>query len=273
MVSKEESKDEPWPTSIFEHIQSDQTLDFDWYLDITDLLVDKAITPSLLSWTQEYNMSAYKVLHGRYNRQPRGESRLVMEHLKRDAIDTRDIVRRVTKMENINDRVQVVVPKEKKKKRSAARGFTKLSYDTRMYQAITEDNMKKVLNYFPYQTITLTGTQVAQHLFTLSTPSKPSIKINIDFSRWCLHMSSELVDPCAKVVDQLFGLDKMFAFSHEFSELFLPIQGYFLPSKATPHNRFTYSRTIMCIWSNDLGGGDEAEALDISDPMPYYPIS
>lgn len=76
----EESPVSPWRAEDFQHIYFEKSLDFDYHVDIADLLSDKSIIPGLTHWIHEYDRQAHRTLYGRFPTGPPPESKSVIIH-------------------------------------------------------------------------------------------------------------------------------------------------------------------------------------------------
>lgn len=83
----------PWHSEEFEHVFLEKNLDFDYHVDMTDLLSDKSIIPSRQQWIHEYDKQAYRTKWGRFPQGPPPTSKSVVVHyLKQDRITVKEII-------------------------------------------------------------------------------------------------------------------------------------------------------------------------------------
>ncbi|CAG4938082.1 unnamed protein product [Parnassius apollo] len=111
-------------------------------------------------------------------------------------------------------RIMVAVPKEREFKHTDARCFGKMTFEMRAYQVVTES----ITKYIKHQSTTLSEEQLTKTLNRMSCPGGDHDYINIviDFSSWCTHFRSELVDPLFRALDDLFGFSNLYQFTHRF---------------------------------------------------------
>lgn len=202
-----------WHPDIFRNIQLDECLEFDWHIDTTDLLTDKSIACPLNSWPQEYDTRYHSLRYRRPARRgPKAQKRLILKHLTTISVDTRASIRRVVIREDPTNMISVMCPKERELSLDKARYFTKLKFDMRMYQTTLEDNIKKIMKYYPHQSMTMSGNTLAKTILKNSITT--SMKAHLDFSKWCMHMCHQLNAPLAMEFDRLFGLPGLYESVH-----------------------------------------------------------
>ncbi|CAG4938070.1 unnamed protein product [Parnassius apollo] len=116
-------------------------------------------------------------------------------------------------------RIMVAVPKEREFKQTDARCFGKMTFEMTAYQVVTESNIAEtIFKYIKHQSMTLSEEQLTKTLNRMSCPGGDHdyIYIVIDFSSWCTHFRSELVDPLFRALDDLFGVSNLYQFTHRF---------------------------------------------------------
>ncbi|APG78838.1 RNA-dependent RNA polymerase [Wenling crustacean virus 12] len=202
-----------WHPDVFRNIQLDECLEFDWHIDTTDLLTDKSIACPLHSWVQEYDSRYHNIRYGKSARRgPPAQKRLILKHLATPTVDTRESIKRILSREDPNNYVCVMCAKERELSWRLARYFTKLTFDMRMYQTTLEDNMKKIMQYYPHQSMTMGGNTLAKTILKNSITT--TMKVHLDFTKWCMHMCYHLVTPLAKELDRIFGLPGLYESIH-----------------------------------------------------------
>jgi len=87
---------QPWTPEDFQYVQLEKNLDFDYHIDLSDLLSDKSIIPERGQWIYEYDQQAYRTKYGRFPMGPPPTSRSVIVHyLRRDKITTDEVLDRI----------------------------------------------------------------------------------------------------------------------------------------------------------------------------------
>ena len=193
-----------WSGSDFDNIQIDQCIDYDWFPGPTELLADKAINGGRGSWMAEFDGRMHMVLY-KHKGPPmsKRERRLIVDFMLRPEVEAKRIFYSVLRRENPDHFMVVLCWKEGELAEMKPRGFSKLTFEVRILQVVMEANMKSILSYVPYTSMNMSGDRLTKYL--LKASSNDSLKINIDFSKWCLNMSASLVHPTGEVIDRIFG--------------------------------------------------------------------
>ncbi|DBA13175.1 TPA_asm: L polymerase [finepatterned puffer bornavirus] len=210
-------RDGTWRYDMFKHVELGyQNVPLEFDPDLNDIITDKAIIEDRTRWTYEYNMEAYKKKHGtRLNRtsEDPGHKRLIKAALAGDLDHLEDTLKGYSSGEiDANDLVTVLVPKEKELK-VKGRYFSKQSLKTRVYQVLSELNLKKhIMEYFRTHTMTTSATQLSHILdkVSMQITSKNAFVINLDFESWCNTFRPELQQPICEELDRMFGSGAFF---------------------------------------------------------------
>ena len=201
-----------WSPDDFRDIYPTKCLTFNYFIEASDLLSDKAISTQRSSSFEKFDRTAYKAYYGREPpRTSAKERRVIPQYLFHDNISVRDVITRVE-----NDTVPyeakwlTVVLKGKEPKIEKARGYCKLTYDMRLFQVSTEKNIADAL--FPYvthQSMTMTEQTPVNTICRITAPfsqgDRRYIFLSLDFKRWCLKMSQRVLAPLFSELDRLFG--------------------------------------------------------------------
>ena len=111
------------------------------------------------NWIYEFDAQAYASYHGRFPRRPlRTHDRVLLKYLQEDEIPVKEIIDNVSQLKlDPQDMAMVVVFKEKELKSDKARGFCKLTYNMRLWQVATENNLGDpgIFFYIRYQLMTM----------------------------------------------------------------------------------------------------------------------
>jgi hypothetical protein len=220
-----------WEPDEFQNVELGKVFDFDYFVDPADLLADKAIIPAKDQWPYEYDKQAFRTHHGRFpTSAPKTEGRVILDYLTRNDLDLRDILQTVsTGQIPENWRVMVAVPKEREFKRENARFYAKMCNEMRLYQTATEANIaEQVFPYIKQQSMTMSEEELLRTIIKLNSqrPNPDGVShvfITVDFSSWCTNFRYELATPIFKMLDKMFGLKGIYAFTHLF-----PLQSHIL---------------------------------------------
>lgn len=159
-----------WEEGEFENVSLRQTGNFDYFVDQSDLLTDKAICQELSSWPRIYDRGCYQTKHG-CNPPPNWSSRhkrVLHEYLFNPYQDTKSIIDEVSIPES--ELIIEAVPKEKELQREKARFFAKLTYRMRIYQTATESNIAtKILSLFDNQSMTMSEDELTHKIASMDS--------------------------------------------------------------------------------------------------------
>ncbi|DAZ87907.1 TPA_asm: hypothetical protein [Macroli virus] len=221
-----ERESREWHPDDFAELTLRKCLDFDYFVDPTDLLTDKAISGPVNSWTSEFDSQAYRTFYGcQPPRAPDCEKRLLLAYLRGNPPSVREVIDYLQEHHTImpHCRIQVGVPKEREFKKDNARIFVKLPYEMRAYQTATEANI--ATGIFPFikgQSMTMGEKELLQTLIKITSPFQhfqriAHVFISVDFRTWCSTMSHVLCGPTFEEFDNLFGLVFVYYYTHLFS--------------------------------------------------------
>lgn len=115
-------------------------------------------------------------------------------------------------------KIVVLVFKEQELK-IKGRLFCKMVFEMRLWQVATEKNLgKTLLPYIKYQTMTYSNDQLTRKLLRLAkaTTSKNFIMATIDFSSWNLRFRYESMQVMCETMDNWYGLNGVYSFTHIF---------------------------------------------------------
>lgn len=189
-------------------------LDFD--PDLNDIITDKAIIQDRTRWTYEYNGEAWQNKHRsrmvKLAEEP-GHKRLIKAALSGELDNLKESLRGYQEGEiNADDLVTVLVPKEKELK-VKGRYFSKQSLKTRVYQVLSELNLKKhIIEYFQIHTMTTSAIQLSHILdkVSMQITGKNVFVVNLDFESWCNSFRPELQQALCEELDRMFNSGTFF---------------------------------------------------------------
>lgn len=242
--SWDESPREPWRSSDFKGIRFGRTFEFNMYVDPSDLLSDRSIIPSRDHWVYEYDNQAHRTLYGRFMTRPEFASKsVIISYLSQEEVNVLGII------ETINTgavprswKVIVAVAKETEHKRTNARFYAKMTPEMRLYQIATEGNIADIIfHYIREQSMTMGEEQLLRTITRMTSPhtdpSKSKYKfVVIDFSSWCTNFRWEFSQAIFKDLDDLFGFDQVYQYTHWFHMTsILMFQDRFGPPEQSPN--------------------------------------
>ena len=132
--------------------------EFDFKVDTSELLKDKSCCPEMSKWTTEYDTRYYKEKYGVNPPKVKGsQNRVILEYLDREEVNCEELIMDFVNNLPLEMLFAVRAWKEEEMNGKKGRGFTKLVFEPRIYQTSCEGNMKRVMEYFPFQTITKGG--------------------------------------------------------------------------------------------------------------------
>ena len=106
-----------WTPGEFEGFEFAKNFKFDYFTDPSDLLSDQAIIGDFDQWIYEFDLQAYRTLHGKWPRTPpRKSGRVILDYLTRN--DLRAIMEIISNKEiPLKWRIMIAVAKEREFKR------------------------------------------------------------------------------------------------------------------------------------------------------------
>lgn len=239
-----ESTQHPWRAKDFEGVKFTHTFEFDFYVDPSDLLSDKSIIPSRDHWVYEYDNQVHRTLYGFFPRRPPFLSKsVIISYLSQEEVNVSDIIQMINQGLTPREwKVIVAVAKEREHKRDNARFYAKMVPEMRLYQIATEGNIADtIFKYIREQSMTMGEEQLLRTITRMTSPHTDPTKsrykfVVIDFSSWCTNFRHEFSQAVFKDLDDLFGFDLVYTYTHLFHLVsILPFQDRFNPPKQTPH--------------------------------------
>ncbi|APG78639.1 RNA-dependent RNA polymerase [Beihai rhabdo-like virus 6] len=210
----QESRDDPWYPAIFERIVPEKALEMNPQVDETGPLSDKAVACGLGSWPREFDFRYHPVLYGRRcNPGPMKERRLLVRHIKTSEVVVLEEAVKFMSESHSDSKMAVMCLKERELSEDKGRFFTKQTFEGRSYQTLVEENVKTILPFVPLTSMHLTGDAVVKVMLARSSDSE-SLKISIDFSKWCQYQRYGLIAPIAQDIDRILGSDPLIESTH-----------------------------------------------------------
>uniref|UniRef100_A0A5S6QSS2 RdRp catalytic domain-containing protein n=1 Tax=Trichuris muris TaxID=70415 RepID=A0A5S6QSS2_TRIMR len=236
-----------------------KNFEFDYCLDYTQILDDKAISTYKSHWDQVYDetMLGYRPERGKESR------RVMLEVLSRPDINIKQMMQCIMARKVPDDWKLVGVHSKERELKIAPRLFAMMPLEMRIYFCITEMNIAStVFKYFPQQTMTQTEADLTQRLLRVTEQRTAKrnvlpVIINLDFEKWNLNWRRESMCGTLEFLDNLFGTPGLFAYTHEFfhSALFYLVSRYCVPEGLTKDNRMNPPASAT-VWYED-GSGKE----------------
>lgn len=161
-----------WTPEEFEAFEFDKNFEFDYFVDPSDLLSDKAIIGGLDQWIYEFDTQAYITLHGKWPKMPiRKSGRVILDYLTRNDLDLKVIMEIISnKAIPLQWRIMIAVAKEREFKREGCRFYAKMVQEMRLYQVDTEANIpSKIFPYVKQQSMTMTEEEYMQTIIKLNS--------------------------------------------------------------------------------------------------------
>ncbi|UDL13960.1 MAG: RNA dependent RNA polymerase [Xiangshan Nyami-like virus] len=235
-----ETPTHPWRPEDFLRVVLDKNLDFDYHIDIADLLADKSIIPSREHWIHEYDKQAHRTQHGFFPRgPPPAPKSAIICYLQKERVTVKEVMD-ILESGSIPQSwlVMVAVAKEREFKYKDARFFGKMCFEMRLYQTATEKNIAdSVFRYIKHQSMTMNEEQLIRTIIRMNAPitaqaGETYVFITLDFSSWCTNFRHEAATPLFIELDRLFGLHNIYSFTHLFPlNSVLLFQDRFAPPK------------------------------------------
>jgi hypothetical protein len=216
-------------------IRYDKEFEFDYHVDYTELMDDKALSPLRSEMRTAFNPDRLGYPPGRAS-----TSRRVLEEvLNRETINVRRICELVQLRLIPNDWLIIMIHAKERELKEAPRMFAMMVFEMRAYFCVTESNIAKIIfAYYPQQTMTLDEAELAKRLLFLSDIIKDPTKFLgifniIDFSSWNLAHTRLLTEPFFEMLDDLFGTPGLFANTHWFFEQCVIVMASYLNPPST----------------------------------------
>ena len=195
---------------------------FNYFVEASDLLSDKGISPCQSSSFENFDRTAYRAY---YDRQPPktfcAERRVIPQYLFHNNVSVKEVIDRVEAgTVPLEDKCLTAVFKETEPKISKAREYCKLTYPMRLFQVATENIADSLFPYVKNQSMTMDEQTLVNTLCRLTSPfSQGEVRyvfLSLDVQRWCLKMSHAALSPLFEELDRLFGLNRCFTYSQIF---------------------------------------------------------
>ena len=210
-----------WPADWFQYIELDNCLQFDYHIDLSELMSDKATSAGKLNFMICYDRQAFVAEHG--HRAPPSSSRntrVLEQYICQVPRTLKEVFLDIT--EGTLDPNLFAIEacfKEREHKIDTARPFAKMTFQLRLWQTATESNISsKVFPFIKQQTMSLNEREYMLRVAQINRqlgPGEPShVFITFDFKRWCLSFSHAACQPTFASLDAAFGLTGIYDFSH-----------------------------------------------------------
>jgi hypothetical protein len=187
--------------------------EMDYFPNFLELMDDKSISyyrsEKHLSWDEG---------------KPTSQRRLLLEVLRRENINIKDIVERVSRRDiPLEWFIVSLYPKEREFKLDP-RMFAMLVLEMRCFFTCIEANIAdNVFKYMPQQTMTKTKTQIQERFLTFTDPSRNPdhhmLFLEVDLSRWNLRWREMCVHMVGHDLNNMFGVKGTFTITHWFFSL------------------------------------------------------
>jgi len=202
-----------YPLDDWDSVTFAKHLDFEYYPNFTDLMDDRSISyyrsEAAATWRREIK--------------PRSHKRLLLEMLSRPDISIRAIIEQVRSGDIPYDWMIVCLYPKEREFKLAARMFSMMVFEMRVFFACTEANLaSSVFPNLPQQTMTLTKEEI-QDLFHIASSDSRSedwqkVFLEVDLTRWNLRWHAESVNPIGRTLEDMFGLPGVYTVVHHFFE-------------------------------------------------------
>lgn len=203
-----------WDLDEFAKIEIQECFELDTIVDETSILADKAISVGLSSWPREYDTRYHKLHYGSGCKPgPIRNRRLLIEHISRDEVNVFQDAMSFLKGDDWTTMMAVNCLKERELSRKKGRFFTKQTMKGRQYQALIEQNMKRILDYVPLTSMNLSGDALLKFLLDRSV-DRNTAKMVVDFLKWCQYQRGALVGPIAREIDRILNCSPLFEMTH-----------------------------------------------------------
>nr|WPV62759.1 MAG: RNA-dependent RNA polymerase [Wufeng shrew rhabdovirus 3] len=201
---------------LWNDIELNKTMDIDTKFNLSTILADKAVSPN-----KSHVIACYKS-----GRTPSFLSRrVIMAWLQSNYTDAEEFLQNI----DINgfqddDLIIGVCPKEREMKIDP-RLFAVMSLKLRLYFVLTESLLAEyVLPLFPQITMIDDVLKLSKKIYNATkemsgkTDNEAVIITNIDFEKWNSNMRGELANTLFVELDKIFGLNNIYARTHDIFE-------------------------------------------------------
>ncbi|CAE7628057.1 L [Symbiodinium microadriaticum] len=242
-------------------VRFDRFLRFDTMPDVSQLLLDKAISRPL---HQLYGMYSEDLIGASFDDLFR--RRLLLALWDSKSINIPAIFSAYWREGfHWSTRIFAMTPKEQQMDR-APRMFTYTVPTRRLWHAALEHNIKEeVFALVPDQTMTMPGMKLTKRLLEPGSSTGPSHrkggrfwvgKISLDFKKWCQHFAEDNSTPIGEVLDDAFGIAPTYARTQK--EFGRAIE---LP----PNERVAAAKLKLAEYLDRLNHGEDVDGAFISN--------
>ncbi|AXA52562.1 putative RdRp-complex [Linepithema humile rhabdo-like virus 1] len=198
-------------------IDFNSEMEFDYHLDYTELLDDKAISP----YRSEFRSLFNPTILGYKPQKPKKSRRLLRAILEIESLDIQEIIMKIRRREIPPEWFIVILHSKERELKLKPRLFAMMILEMRMYFVVTEKNIAlNIFPYFPQQTMTLSESDLSKRIYKFTEQMKPEsyipFYVMIDFKSWNIHWSEMSTFDCFKFIDDLLGVPGLYTFTHEF---------------------------------------------------------
>jgi hypothetical protein len=212
-------------SKMFEELQFEQTIDVNYDIDQTELLIDTAICGGLRDWTIEYDTDALRHIGVYKTATSDIETRTILKFLKSEEVDLRAIVKRMSEARWTDNERLIVLNAKERELNYQPRYFAKLCYEIRMWQVFTEMCIGKyILKYNSSQSMTMSEEELikCQSMMTKEQGTNPKklthFLMSCDFKQWNAQMRLESTYHIFKCMDDLLGTGSSIANTHLYAQ-------------------------------------------------------
>ena len=204
----------------FLHIELEKTFEFDYCLDVYDLLSDKACTPPLQYWTSLFDPCGFRLYHGSVPpRLPPQDRRVISNFLTAPEDITVQFIEEIESgLVNQEDDIVRLVPKEGELKTSA-RMFAVVTFKRKLYVGLLGANLSQhILPLFSSQTMTDSEITFLKKVARMS--SEPVLHLGniiifvLDIKRFNLRWVASVLLGMLRDLDKLYGFNGVFQDLH-----------------------------------------------------------
>jgi len=235
-------------------------MEFDYHPDYTELMDDKAISPSRSEFRSLFNPSVLGYKPGR----AKGSRRLLRAIMEMTEIDIERIITKIRCREVPWEWFIVILHSKERELKIKPRLFAMMVLEMRMYFVVTEKNIAdSIFPYFPQQTMTMSEAELSKRIYKFTEQVGPETYIPfyvmIDFKSWNIHWSEMSTLDIFQFIDSLLGVYGLYTFTHEFfSKCLMVLSSSLLPPDSVLGDSCKVGDPPECdtLWYNHHGGWD-----------------
>ena len=243
-------------------IKLGKQVDFDYFDDSSLLLSDTALSPGRSEFDSVYpaEFLGYSPPESTTSR------RTMVEYLSRVKLDTREILAMISEERVPKEHFVVGLRTKERELAISPRCYGMLTLEMRTYFVLTEKNIaNQLFPFFEFQTMTSSEARVSRRLMSLESAEQTSgtasgatfydVVFNLDFSKWNLRFNSSNADEVMMWLDDYFGLEGVYKFTHTFfeSSLFYLSSRYHPDPRLTPSTRVNHE-SMETVYESHFGG-------------------